>query len=70
MLLWLPPLPKRLARIPLRILTCLLFTLIPFVNRLGDHYLSHQRVVPAEQPNRRLYLILAASAQRPELPPQ
>jgi len=64
MLIWLPPLPKRLARIPLRMFTRIVFAFLPLINRLADHYLPHQRVVPTEAPNHRLYLILAACAHR------
>jgi SAM-dependent methyltransferase len=62
---WLPPLPRRTARIPLRLFTRLVFAAIPIINRLADYYLPHQRVVPVEDPNRRMYLILAACAYRP-----
>lgn len=65
LLIWLPPLPRRMSRMPLRLFTHAVFFTMPLINRWADRHLPHQRVVPADEPNRRLYLILAACAERP-----
>lgn len=65
LLRWVPPLPDRAARLPVRALTHAVFRTLPLINRLADRYLWQQRVVDEAEPNQMFYLILLAAAVKP-----